>query len=73
MGKKIFGTFDIKIGDKSISLKDQHKFYICAESTGTFTGDEVAMIVSDIIQARNARERMGFYSHLKEENNDDEN
>lgn len=73
MSKKVFGTFDIKIGHKDISLKDTGRGYSCIDCYADFTGDEVAMIVSDIVQARNARERMGFYSHLKENENDEEN
>ena len=65
MSKKVFGTFDIKVGHKDISLKDTGRGYSCIDCSADFTGEEVAMIVSDIVQARSARGRMGLYSHLK--------
>ena len=63
---KHYGTFDISIGDKSISLRDDNPEYVCVDSVGEFTGEEVAMIVSDIVASRRSRVRTGMHTHEKD-------
>jgi len=64
---KHFGTFDISIGDKKISLKDDDIEYVCISSEGEFTGNEVAIIVSEIVNSRKARNRIGLYKEEKKD------
>ena len=53
-----YGTIDFEIGNKRLSLNDDGEQYVCVSSEGTFTGEEVSMIVTDIVLARERRNRM---------------